>query len=68
METIGREASARRIRELRRARGLHQHELAALVGVSTQTIRNAEAGRHLPSRTTTVALARALRVPVSDLL
>lgn len=68
METIDKETSARKIRELRRERGLYQHELAALVGVSAQTIRNAEAGRYLPSRKTTVALARALRVPVSDLL
>ena len=56
----------RRLRELRRARGLTQIELAVISGVSARTIRNAEAGR--PIRVDFLKfLATAVGVPATDL-
>jgi len=56
-----------KVRELRKARGLLQEELAERAGVSTQTVRNVEAGRFNTKTETLVKIARALDVPVGEL-
>jgi transcriptional regulator with XRE-family HTH domain len=64
METI-----SDRVRELRRARGLDQRELAAQAGVSMQTISNLETGRLRDLKVSTLsALARSLGVSPAELL
>jgi transcriptional regulator with XRE-family HTH domain len=58
-----------RVRELRRARGLDQRELAARAGVSMQTISNLETGRLRDLKVSTLsALARSLGVSPAELL
>lgn len=56
-----------RVRRLRLERGLYQHELAARANVSTQTVRNIEAGRKEPEVRTLRGIARALGVPFSEI-
>lgn len=58
----------RRVRHLRRARGLSQDELAARAEVSRASVGALEAGRHLPRVDAAVRLARALGTSVEDLL
>lgn len=60
--------TAEAVRRLRRERGLTQHEVAAIAGLSRQTIQNIEVGRREPGSATLRKLARALRVPASELL
>ncbi len=59
-----------RLRQLRLARGLTLDELAELMGgkVTKQALSKYERGRSFPRPTTLVALAKALRVKVSDLV
>ena len=52
---------------LREIRGLSAAALAALVGVSRQTIYAIEAGTYVPNTITSLQLARALGVSVEDL-
>lgn len=52
---------------LREKRGLSAAALAALVGVSRQTIYAIEAGTYVPNTVTSLQLARALGVSVEDL-
>lgn len=52
------------IRALRRARGLRQEDLAALVGVSRQTIIAIENDKYNPSLELAMRLARVLEQPV----
>lgn len=56
-----------RIRAARVAKGWSQHELAARAGVSRQQVSSIEAGRHVPSVTAALAIARALQVSVEDM-
>jgi transcriptional regulator with XRE-family HTH domain len=58
----------RRVRRLRRARGLSQDELATAAGVSRQAVGALEAGRHLPRVDAALRIARALGTTVEDLL
>jgi transcriptional regulator with XRE-family HTH domain len=58
----------RRVRHLRRARGLSQDELAVRAEVSRASVGALEAGRHLPRVDAAVRLARALGTSVEDLL
>src|SRR5580700_2130239 len=51
----------------REKRGLSAAALAALVGVSRQTIYAIEAGTYVPNTVTSLQLARALGVSVEDL-
>lgn len=60
--------TAQKVRETRKGRGLYQHELAARAGLSVQTVRNVEAGRHEPELPTLRKVARALGVSLRDLL
>jgi len=56
-----------RIREIRKARGLRQHELAKRAGLSQTTISDLERGRNVSS-TELPQLARALGVAVEELV
>ena len=54
------------IRALRKARGLRQEDLAALLGVSRQTIIAMENDKYDPSLALAMRLARLLERPVED--
>lgn len=57
----------KKLRELRKARGLTQEQLAEKVNVSYQAISNIERGLTGPSFTTLAVIARALKVKPRDL-
>lgn len=57
-----------RISQVRGERGLTQEELARRVRVSTRTVAAWESGASSPRLRHARALARALRVPLDDLL
>ena len=52
--------------ELRRERGWTQGDLAALLGVSRQTINSIEKGKYDPSRPLAFAIARAFDRSIED--
>ena len=56
-----------RLKELREARGLTQEELAALVGVSRQTVISLEKGKYNPSIILAWKLARCFERPIEEL-
>ena len=56
----------RRIRQLRKARGLTQAELAGLVGKSVETISNFERGKTITSLFTLAELSRHLNVALKE--
>ncbi len=56
------------IKKIRAQRGLSQEELADKAGVSRQYLSRLEIGRHDPSLSTLVKLAKALKVMVGKLL
>lgn len=57
-----------RVRELRRAAGLTQAELARRTGIHRPNIARVEAGRHTPSLETLARLAAAIGVPTATVL
>ena len=56
-----------RIHELRKAKGMQQAELAALVGVRRETIGHLENGRYNPSLKLAMDIARVLALPVEEI-
>jgi putative transcriptional regulator len=56
-----------RVRERRSARGLTQEELAALAGVSRQSIIAIERGRYVPSLPLALRLAEIFGCPTDEL-
>ena len=62
------ERLARRLRRLRRDRGLTQGQLAANAGISREYLARLETARQDPTVTTLEKLAKALRVKAADLL
>ena len=56
-----------RIKELRRARGLRQEDLAAALGVSRQTINAIEKGDYNPTIKLCAAICRALGKTLDEL-
>jgi len=62
------EVFGRRLRELREQRGQTQRSLAELTGMSHVHICHLEQGLKIPSLTTLVRLAVALRCEVGDLV
>jgi transcriptional regulator with XRE-family HTH domain len=58
----------RRLRELRKERGLTQEELAESADLSGNYISDLELGRKVPSLTILVRLSQALEVATPDLL
>lgn len=67
-EKRARERFARNLRELRAARGFSQEQFAIHADISRGYYGNIERGKHSPSLTTVVRLARALNVSVQELL
>ena len=57
-----------RLKKVRAQRRLSQEELADKAGVSRQYLSRLEIGRHDPSLSTLVKLAKALRVKPGELL
>ena len=62
------ERVAKRLKTLRRRRGLTQQALAAKAGLSRTYLARLETARQDPTLSTLVKLAKALGVPVSRLL
>src|SRR5262245_49751618 len=56
------------IRRLREARGLTQEQLAGAVGMMRSNISRIEAAKHRPTLETLERIAKALKVPVADLI
>jgi len=56
-----------RLRELRQARNWTQEDLAALTGVSRQSINSIERDRYIPSLPLALTLAQVFRCPVEHL-
>lgn len=59
---------AKRLKELRAERGLTQAALAKRAGVTLSYIGRLEIGRHDPQLSTLRKLAKALKVPMAELL
>lgn len=56
-----------RVRELRERDGLTQADLAALLGVSRQTINSIERGRYDPTLRLAIAIAEHWTTPVEEI-
>ncbi len=57
-----------KVAQLRRAKGWSQQQLAVAAGVHVMTVSAAERGAKEPTFATAEALARALEVPLAQLL
>ena len=56
-----------RVKALRQARGLRQEDVAALLGVSRQSVNAVENDRYGPTLSLGMKLARLLETPVEEL-
>ena len=56
------------IRKLREAKGITQDQLAGAVGMMRSNISRIEAAKHRPTLETLERIAKALKVPVADLI
>ncbi len=56
-----------KLEEIRRARGITQEELAAILEVSRQTIGSLENGRYNPSILLACKIARYFALPVEEI-
>ena len=56
-----------KVKELRKARGLRQEDVAKLLGVTRQTINAIENDKYYPTLALGMKLARLLEVPVEEL-
>lgn len=59
--------SGQLLAEAREAKKMNRELLAGLVGVSVQTITNAETDAHTPSADNVAKIAAALGIPIEDL-
>ena len=66
-DAIDREVG-RRVRQLRRSRGLSQTGLGESAGVTFQQIQKYERGTNRISTSMLVSIARAMKIPLSELL
>jgi len=57
-----------KLREIREAKGLSREQLSRLSNVSANMIYHIETGRKNPTINTLVKLAKALNVPISELV
>jgi transcriptional regulator with XRE-family HTH domain len=62
------EKSGQRLQRLREQAGVSQPRLAAASGVPVGTLRGWEQGRRVPRLDTAVAVARALGIPLDELV
>ena len=60
--------SGRRLRDIRRQRGLSREQLAVRAGMSMSVVARAEQGLTAPSVVHAAALAEALDVQITDML
>ncbi len=58
---------ARRLRELRKSRGLSQYALAKAADITQRTLQPYESGERIPAADVAFRLANALGVTVNDL-
>ena len=65
---LSRSAVAARIRALRKQSGRRASEVAAAAGLAPSNYARLEAGKHQPRIETLLSVAKALRVPLVDLL
>ncbi len=66
---IGRSgAVAEQVKDLRKAKGMTQAQLARAAGILRPNLSRIEAGKHRPTLETLERLAAALKVPVVDLI
>ena len=65
--TIGAARLHNRLRIARAERGLSQEQLAAMAGVTRQTISSIETGQYVPSALLAFVLAERLGMPVDEL-
>ena len=56
-----------RLEELRKARGMKQEELAALLQVSRQTVGSLENGRYNPSILLAFRISRVFGLPIEEI-
>jgi putative transcriptional regulator len=56
-----------KLKEAREKRGLSQESLAAMVGVSKETIRKVENGLSVPNVFLAIAIAKVLKIPLEVL-
>ncbi len=63
----GKDMTKLSVKELRKARGLRQEDVAALLGVSRQTVNAVENDRYGPTLSLGMKLARLLETPVEEL-
>ncbi len=56
------------IQAVRRERGMTQEQLARKVGLSRAYLARLEIGRHNPPILTLARIAKALKIPITDLL
>lgn len=56
-----------RLEEIRKARGMNQEELAAILEVSRQTISSLEKGRYNPSIILAFKIARYFELSIEDI-
>ena len=56
-----------RIHELRKAKGMQQAELAALMGVRRETIGHLENGRYNPSLKLAMDISKVFALPVEEI-
>jgi putative transcriptional regulator len=56
-----------RVRDLRQKKYWTQSQLAAMIGVQSQTIANIESGRNRPHATTLQKLADVFGIPIEQL-
>lgn len=61
-------AMGQRLRRLREARGLTQAALAKKAGITREYVVRLEGGRYDPTLSVSARLAKALGVPVTELL
>ncbi|WP_148133637.1 helix-turn-helix transcriptional regulator [Candidatus Formimonas warabiya] len=56
-----------RLEEIRKQRGIRQEDLAAVLGVSRQTIGSLENGRYNPSILLAFKIARYFHMPIEEI-
>jgi len=57
-----------KVRKLRKANNMSQEDLAAMIKVDVRTVIAIEAGKRNPTLKTINKIARALKIPVHELL
>lgn len=59
---------SKRIKQMRKASGIQQHELSELIGCSRTSVSNIERGEHMPTLPTLLRIVVAIGCNVSDII